>query len=119
MLLVEDDPDLLDIMCAIFLGAGVQSCLVARSLAEVQAQRAGALVAELAIFDVNLGHGNATGVDVHHWLRSEGFVGRSIFLTGHAQHHPLVRAAAETAGTTIVSKPLDLDHLVRLAAVER
>src|SRR5690242_12636180 len=115
VLLVDDDLDLLEIMRLVFVQAGAKACVLASSLKEVQAQRDEALGVDAAILDVNLGHGLASGLDVHRWLRDEGFAGRSVFLTGHARNHPLVQEAAKVPGTTVVSKPIDMKHLLRLA----
>ena len=69
---------------------------------------------DVGILDVNLGPGEPSGVDVHGWLRSHGFAGDVVFLTGHARTHPLVAAAVATPGTRVFAKPIDESELARL-----
>jgi hypothetical protein len=64
-----------------------------------------------AVLDINLGPGEPTGVDAYHWLRSRGFSGRIIFLTGHAASHPLVREARLIGDAVVLEKPTGIDHL--------
>lgn len=115
--MVDDDPDLLFAMSELLREAGADVCVSAQSLAELQAQRARALECSLAVVDVNLGPRQPTGVDVYRWLRAEGFPGRIVFLTGHAQSNELVQAACRTPDTSVLSKPIDADVLLRLAGV--
>jgi DNA-binding NarL/FixJ family response regulator len=64
-----------------------------------------------AILDINLGQGEPTGIDAYHWLRSRGFSGRVVFLTGHAASHPLVREARLIGDAVVLEKPTGMDHL--------
>jgi DNA-binding response OmpR family regulator len=115
ILLVDDDDDLVAVMGELLRDAGARECVAARSLRDVQLHRNEALRCELAIVDVNLGSGQPSGVDVCLWLRREGFSGRIVFLTGHAQSHPLVAAAVRTAGASVLAKPVRAEDLVRVA----
>jgi DNA-binding response OmpR family regulator len=115
ILLVEDDEDLVAVMSELLRDAGAEACVAATSLSEVQRRGAEVLDFDLAIVDVNLGSGKPSGVDVCRWLREEGFGGRTVFLTGHAQSHPLVVEAARTAGAQVFAKPMRAEDLVRIA----
>jgi DNA-binding response OmpR family regulator len=115
ILLVDDDGDLVAVMGELLREAGALGCVEARSLRDVQLHRAEALGCEVAIVDVNLGSGQPSGVDVCLWLRREGFSGRIVFLTGHAQSNPLVAAAVLTAGASVLVKPVRAEDLVRVA----
>jgi DNA-binding response OmpR family regulator len=114
ILIVEDDPDLAQVVTMVLENAGAVA-LVAHSLGEVQAMRAEVLQTDLALLDVNLGGGAATGVDVHAWLRAQGYTGEIVFLTGHAATHPVVVAASSMPGARILAKPVSLKDLARLA----
>lgn len=114
MLVVDDDEDLRELMKEITSSMGVEEHVVAGGLRELEGQREAALRCALAILDVNLGPGAPTGVDVHHWLRREGFDGRIVFLTGHAEHDPRVRAAAEIPGTRVLRKPIGMADLAKV-----
>lgn len=115
VLIVEDDHDLAEVEHELLVAAGAM-CVVVHSLAEAQLAEDDVLRCDTAIIDVNLGLGQPSGVDVHAWLRSRGFIGRVVFLTGHARTHPLVRQAATTPGTTILAKPVSAHQLTRFAA---
>lgn len=88
-----------------------RNCLTAPSLAELKNQAQAALGVQLAILDVNLGHGEPTGLDVFNWLKSNGFKGRIVFLTGHADNDPRVREVSGLHGTEVLSKPISIDDL--------
>jgi DNA-binding NtrC family response regulator len=112
VLLVDDDDDMRAAMQDALEDLGFE-CVSARSLEDVQGKSAAARTCRLAILDINLGANQPTGVHVFHWLKDEGFVGRCVFLTGHAAGDPrVVEAARISAG--IVSKPLELAELGRL-----
>jgi DNA-binding response OmpR family regulator len=114
ILIVDDDADLRLTLADLFREVGGLRCVLAASLSDVQNQSREALAAGLAILDVNLGAG-PSGVDVYRWLRLQGFAGEIVFLTGHASSDVRVQAAAATRDTRIISKPMDVDELVRLA----
>lgn len=108
---VDDDEDLRALMHDVFETVGVVRIVIAGSLREVEERRDEALACELAILDINLGSGQPSGVNVFEWLQHEGFVGRIVFLTGHAIDDPRVKDAASLAGSVIVSKPLSVTAL--------
>ena len=64
-----------------------------------------------AILDINLGAGEPTGIDAYRWLRSHGFAGRIIFLTGHARSHPAVQEAYLMGDAIVVEKPAGIIQL--------
>jgi FixJ family two-component response regulator len=55
----------------------------------------------VAIIDINLGANRRSGIDAYAWLRSEGYTGRIVFLTGHASTHPLVVEAQRVGDAEI------------------
>lgn len=111
VLFVDDDEDLREVMSDILVRLGVQRVITAGSLGGVQAKRDDALACPIAILDINLGAGQPTGVGVFEWLRSEGFAGRIVFLTGHASNDPRVQQAASIDGATVAMKPMDISEL--------
>ena len=119
VLFVDDDDDLREVMETMLTRLGVGHVVGARSLDQVKERSDAALGCQLAIIDINLGHNEPTGVHVHEWLHSHGFVGDTVFLTGHASNDPRVREAASIAGSRIASKPLsvaELRELIQLRA---
>jgi FixJ family two-component response regulator len=64
-----------------------------------------------AILDINLGAGKPTGIDAYRWLRSQGFAGRIIFLTGHASSHPSVQEAYVIGDAEVLEKPTGMFQL--------
>jgi DNA-binding response OmpR family regulator len=114
VLLVDDDDDLREVLRDFLAGEGVEQCVTATSLAEVQSKAAVALGAELAILDVNLGPGRPTGVDVCQWLRAQGFAAPIVFLTGHAASDPRVVEALAVANARVLSKPIGVDEITKL-----
>ena len=104
--LLDDDADLLEILAELLQEHGCR-CLLARSLAELQALAPEVLAADVAVLDINLGSGEPTGIDAYDWLMSEGFGGRLLFLTGHAHAHPLVARAERLRRAAVLDKPLD------------
>jgi DNA-binding response OmpR family regulator len=113
VLFVDDDDDLRELLPEFLLTEGAR-CVVAASLAEVEAQADAALAAQLAILDVNLGDGQPTGVDVCRWLRDRGFAGPIVFLTGHAATDPRVAEATSQPNTRVLAKPVSSDTIVQL-----
>ncbi|MDX2092219.1 MAG: response regulator [Kofleriaceae bacterium] len=113
VLLVDDSPDFLEVMGMLLERVGVQ-VVTAKSLVEVEAQRARLDELTLAILDVNLGPGEPSGVEVNNWLREHDIHCRVVFLTGHASDHPMVRAAALANGD-VMEKPIESKRLVDLA----
>ncbi|HMF03126.1 MAG TPA: response regulator [Terriglobia bacterium] len=93
ILVLDDDESLREILGICLEASG--RCIVQPMASFQELERCfhdfGNVIA--AVLDINLGPGDPTGIDAYHWLRSRGFSGRVIFLTGHATSHPLVREA--------------------------
>lgn len=114
VLVLEDDADLRAILCELLLLSGAETCVSAGSVAELQRQRVEALGCGLALLDINLGAGVPSGLDAYRWLKENGFSGRTVFLTGHARSHPLVREAMELTHVQVLSKPIESKVLLAL-----
>jgi FixJ family two-component response regulator len=110
-ILLDDDADLLEVMADVLATYG-WTALAVRSVAELQALGRRALTADVAVLDINLGPARPSGIDAHDWLRSQGFAGRILFLTGHARSHPLVARAQHLHHTRVIDKPTSADDLV-------
>lgn len=111
MLFVDDDVDLRELVHDAVTRLGVDDCVLAASLAEVEAQRARVLACSLAVLDINLGWHDPSGVEVYAWLRQQGFAGKIVFLTGHGDDDPRVREAARIGSVPILLKPIGLGVL--------
>jgi FixJ family two-component response regulator len=109
---LDDDADLREAFVELFATLG-ERCIAVESVAELIRRGADVLAAKLVILDVNLGPGQPSGVDALEWLRSQGFAGRVVFLTGHADTHPLVREARDR-GCTLLRKPVRFEELEEL-----
>ncbi|MFO7567443.1 MAG: response regulator [Enhygromyxa sp.] len=112
--MLDDDDDLRLLLCEAVTSLAGGECLSLRSFEDLVAHQAEALDCDLAILDVNLGAGAPTGLDALDWLRTHGFEGRVVFLTGHARTHPLVESARRTAGVPVLEKPVSLDTILSL-----
>jgi CheY-like chemotaxis protein len=115
VLVLEDDDDLRGLLCELLRGASGEACVDAASYGELLRQREAALGCALALLDVNLGAGVPSGLDAYRWLHAHGFGGRTVFLTGHARSHPLVREAYALTDAQVLSKPVDAAVLLALA----
>jgi FixJ family two-component response regulator len=114
VVVLEDDEDLRTILCELLTLAGAEGCVGVGSLSALERNRVEALGCGLAILDINLGAGVPSGLDAYRWLRDNGFAGRTVFLTGHARSHPLVREALELAHVQVLSKPIESRVLLAL-----
>ncbi|MFP2928332.1 response regulator [Pyxidicoccus sp. 3LG] len=114
VLVLEDDDDLRTILGELLRMAGVETCVEAGSYDELVRKKDAVLGCDLALLDVNLGAGVESGLDGHRWLRENGFEGRTVFLTGHARSHPLVRQAYELQHVRVLSKPVSTQVLLEL-----
>lgn len=114
VLVLEDDEDLRTILCELLSLSGADACVGVGSLAELQHKRVEALGCGLALLDINLGAGVPSGLDAYRWLKDNGFRGRTVFLTGHARSHPLVREALELTHVQVLSKPIESKVLLSL-----
>jgi FixJ family two-component response regulator len=117
VVLLDDDEDLLAALSDLIRALGGRRCLTLRSVSDLAKQREAALGCELAILDINLGPGEPSGLDAYGWLLAERFAGRVVFLTGHAQKHPLVERAGAFGGARVLRKPLDVVELRSLLDV--
>lgn len=114
ILVVDDDPDLCEVMREVFMLLGAHSCLVASGLDDIQ--KMSSIPRDLAVLDVNLGANNPTGLDVYRWLIDHGYEGRVVFFTGHGQSDPAVQAALALPNVELLSKPVPLEQLARLVS---
>ncbi|PTL83225.1 response regulator [Vitiosangium sp. GDMCC 1.1324] len=114
VLVLEDDEDLRTILCELLSLSGVGECVSAGSLEELRHKQAEALGCGLALLDINLGAEVPSGLDAYRWLKDNGFSGRTVFLTGHARSHPLVREALELTHVQVLSKPIESKILLAL-----
>jgi FixJ family two-component response regulator len=110
ILLLDDDEDLRTILCEL-LGGG--ACMAVGSVDEMVALGDRLKDCQLAILDVNLGPGRPSGIDAYAWLEANRFSGRIVFLTGHAQSHPVV-ARAYGLGVQVLEKPVPASVLLAL-----
>lgn len=111
---VDDDLDTRVLFEKVFEVLGVTTVLTYPSVEALQADRERVLGSSLAILDVNLGRGAATGLDAFAWLQNSRYSGRIVFLTGHAKTHPLVMRAAEMPGIEVLEKPVAFDQVAEL-----
>jgi DNA-binding NtrC family response regulator len=116
VLVLEDDVDLRELLAIAFASLGVDPVLTAGSVGEMQGLGRPTLDCADAVLDVNLGHDRLSGIDAARWLRSSGFSGQMIFLTGHAAAFPGLRKACEDLDAHLLEKPVPFE---RLAAVIR
>lgn len=114
VLVLEDDGDLRSILCELLSLSGADESVAAGSLAELKRKRVEALGCGLAILDINLGANVPSGLEAYDWLKENGFSGRTVFLTGHARSHPLVRQALELSNVQVLSKPIESKVIVEL-----
>lgn len=114
VLVLEDDEDLRFILCELLAASGADECVSAGSVDELRRKREAVLRCGLALLDINLGAGVPSGLDAYRWLRDNGFAGRTVFLTGHARSHPLVREALALEQVRVLSKPIESNILLSL-----
>lgn len=93
---------------------GIPEVCAFASVPELQARFERGLACDSAILDVNLGPGQPTGLDAAEWLRSQGFAGRILFLTGHAASYPALVKVCQRPGNVLATKPTALSSLVSL-----
>jgi len=95
--------------------------MVSNSLAQCsdRAGKAGggcapALECGVAILDINLAPGLPGGFDAYRWLKQRGFSGRTVFLSGHDESHPLVAQISRLPDVQVIRKPVTFDVLMAL-----
>ena len=111
MLFVEDNDDLRETFVELVTVVLERRCIGVGSYEELVALGEEALGCSVAILDINLGPHRRSGIDAYAWLRDKGYMGRIVFLTGHASTHPLVVEAKRIGDAEIFSKPIDPDRL--------
>jgi FixJ family two-component response regulator len=111
VLFVEDSDDLRAMFVELVDFVLKRPCVGVGSYEELVALGEQALGCGVAILDINLGPSRRSGIDAYTWLRERGYAGRIVFLTGHADNHPLVVEAKRKGDAEIFSKPIDPDRL--------
>lgn len=109
--LLDDERDLVAIMCQLLELSLKVKCISAFSVEEAIQKKEETLQCSDCILDINLGFGKPSGIDMYHWLQENRFSGRIIFLSGHAAEHPLVKAAGRLSGSVVLSKPIEISAL--------
>lgn len=105
VLLLDDDPDICNLMRETFEGFRVQDVTICNSYQEVVDLQEKILGYDIVFLDVNLGLGHKTGVDVFNWMTEQGFQKRVIFFTGHARSYPLLVDALNRPNVGLLEKP--------------
>jgi DNA-binding NtrC family response regulator len=113
ILALDDDPDLLDSFRDAISALTSYDVVGAESLSDLRGQRESVMPCKIAILDINLGRSSESGLDAAQWLRENGFKGRIVFLTGHANSHPLVSRAAAMS-ERVMQKPISLNDMLDL-----
>ena len=119
VLVLEDDEDMRALLCELLVMSGVDGCVEAGSVRELEACGERVHRAQLALLDINLGAGNPTGLDAYEWLVRQRYGGQVVFITGHAATHPELRAAERLHGVRVLMKPVDPDVLIALLPDEQ
>jgi DNA-binding NtrC family response regulator len=111
VLVVDDDEDLRQAIGDVLVEILGREWVGVGSLGELVALGQRALDCRVAILDVNLGAGQPSGIDAFEWLKSKGFRGRIVFLTGHARSDPLVNRAWSERSANVFQKPMSVEQL--------
>ncbi len=114
VLILDDDEDLREVLAELFKGMLGIDCVGAASMDELLEQRDRALSCKLAVLDVNLGPRSPSGFQAYSWLRSQGFAGRIVFLTGHATTRADVQVARRSGEVRVLEKPVPWETLASL-----
>ena len=109
VLYVEDDEDLREAVVELVTAVLQRRCVGVGSYQDLEALGDGVLSCSVAILDISLGANRKSGIDAYAWLRKHGYTGRVVFLTGHANMHPLVVEAHRVGEAEIFCKPVDPD----------
>jgi DNA-binding NtrC family response regulator len=115
VLVLDDDDDMRESLRALIELLG-GDCVTACSVSELIRRRSDVLSCDLAILDINLGHGLPSGIDAYNWLHRERFSGHVTFLTGHARNHPLVAQACQCHDAALLDKPIGILELRQVLA---
>jgi FixJ family two-component response regulator len=116
VLILDDDEDLREVLAELFTGTLGIDCVGAASMDELLKLRERALSCKLAVLDVNLGPQSPSGFQAYSWLRSQGFAGRIVFLTGHAATRADVQEARRAGEVRVLEKPVPWETLASLFA---
>ena len=108
---LEDDESLRTMLGSYLESSGRCTVYTMASVRELERHLADLPHLFAAILDINLGPAEPTGLDAYRWLRSHGFAGRIIFLTGHARNHPLVQGAHLVGDAIVLEKPTGIIQL--------
>ena len=119
VLYVEDNDDLRELVVELVTAVLKHRCVGVGSYEELVGLGDEALGCSIAILDINLGPNRRSGIDAYTWLRDNGYPGRIVFLTGHANTHPLVVQAQRIGHAEIFSKPIGPDRLRSIVEGER
>ena len=114
VLFLDDDEDLRDTFSDLVRTVFDRECHGLGSYRELIALGDRALRCDVAILDINLGPEVPSGLDAYGWLRKHGFAGRIVFLTGHANSHPLVVEASHLGDAEVIAKPVSFEALSSL-----
>lgn len=114
VLFLDDDEDLRDTFSDLVRTVFDRECYGLGSCRELIALGDKALGCDVAILDINLGPEVPSGLDAYGWLRRHGFAGRIVFLTGHANSHPLVVEASHLGDAEVIAKPVSFEALSSL-----
>jgi FixJ family two-component response regulator len=114
VLFLDDDDDLRATFTDLVRTVFARECHGIASHHDLVALGERALHCGVAILDINLGPQVPSGIDCYGWLRTHGFDGRIVFLTGHAASHPLVVEARRLGDAEVVGKPVSLETLTAL-----
>ncbi|MGZ3650547.1 MAG: response regulator [Bdellovibrionota bacterium] len=112
--LLEDDPDLAKTLARLITVLKDVPCIFAPCVEEMNKIGPEVLASSLCLLDINLGPTKPSGIDAYRWLKSQGYKGKIVFLTGHASEHPLVKEASLLGGVEILNKPVDIPLLERV-----
>ena len=102
---LEDNEELREVLSEVTKSELGEEALSFACFEQLAARRNEVLETKMAILDINLGADQASGVEVFHWLKEQGYAGKICFLTGHGRSHPMVQAACDI-GAEIWSKPM-------------
>ena len=111
VLYLEDNDDLRDAVVDLVAAVLERRCVGVGSYEELVALGEEAFRCGVAILDINLGARQPSGIDAYGWLRAQGYRGRIVFLTGHANLHPRVVEAQRAGDAEIFSKPIEPDRI--------
>ena len=117
VLYVEDNDDLRELVVELVTDVLQHRCVGVGSYEELVGLGEQALGCSVAILDINLGPNRRSGIDAYTWLRDNGYMGRIVFLTGHASTNPLV-VEAQRIGDADATGLREGDRLVAVDGVE-